>query len=90
MIKLFIVAITLGSTAITVAAQEASTPPTAALAKKCRELAVKAYPAKRPGSPAGTGQEERAYFAQCIRKGGNMDDDNAKDNDNPKKGDQLK
>lgn len=78
MIKLFIVVITLGSTAITVAAQEASTPPTAALAKKCRELAVKAYPAKRAGSPKGTGQEERAYFAQCIRNGGNMEDDDAK------------
>jgi len=64
------------------AAQEAPSPPTAAVAKKCRELAIKAYPPKRAGSTkTGTAQEERDYFAQCLRNGGNMDNDNVKKGD---------
>lgn len=82
MIKLLVVAIAIGSTAIMAAAQEAPSPPTAAVAKKCRELAIKAYPPKRAGSTkTGTAQEERDYFAQCLRNGGNMDNDNVKKGD---------
>jgi hypothetical protein len=66
-------------------AQEAPTPTTAALAKKCRELAIKAYPPKRAGSTkTGTAQEERDYFARCLRNGGNMDNDNVKKDDDTK------
>ncbi len=82
MIKLFVIAIALGSTAIIAAAQEAPSPPTAAVAKKCRELAIKAYPRKLAGSTTkGTAQEERDYFAQCLRNGGNMDNDTKKKGD---------
>jgi hypothetical protein len=46
------------------------------LAKKCRDMAVKAH----PPAPAGTrayAEAERVYFRQCVTKNGNMDDDNA-------------
>jgi len=82
MIKLFVIAIAVGSTVIMAAAQEAPSPPTEAVAKKCRELAIKAYPPKRAGSTkTGTAQEERDYFAQCLRNGGNMDNDTVKKGD---------
>jgi hypothetical protein len=82
MIKLFVIAIAVGSMVIMAAAQEAPSPPTAAIAKKCRELEIKAYPPKRAGSTkTGTAQEERDYFAQCLRKGGNMDNGNVKKGD---------
>ena len=85
MIKLFAITLALGSmVALAGAQQTAPTPPTAAVAKKCRELAIKAYPPKLAGSTkTGTAQEERDYFAQCIRNGGNMDG-------NVKKGDDAK
>jgi hypothetical protein len=44
----------------------------AEIAKKCREMAVKAYPTQPAGSsPYAAAQRE--YFRQCIAKGGNMD-----------------
>ena len=45
----------------------------AELAKKCRELAIKAHPRAVAGSSKGTAQAERDYFRQCIAKGGNVD-----------------
>lgn len=47
-------------------------PPTAELAKKCRELAVKAHPPVPAGSKKGTAQAERAYFQKCIANQGKM------------------
>jgi hypothetical protein len=47
--------------------------PSAALAKKCRELAVKAHPPATAGSKTGTAAAERAYFTTCIKTGGEMD-----------------
>jgi hypothetical protein len=45
------------------------------LAKKCRDLAIKAHPYKYPGEKgAGTAQAERDYFKDCIAKCGNMTD----------------
>jgi hypothetical protein len=44
------------------------------LAKKCREMAVKAH----PPAPAGTkayAEAQRGYFRQCVTNNGNMDDD---------------
>jgi len=76
MIRLFVIAILLGSPAIMAGAQEAASPPTAAVAKKCRELAIKAFPPVRAGTKGGTAQAERQYFAQCLRKGGNFDTGN--------------
>ncbi len=75
MLKLFAITIALSSMVSMTMAQQAPTPPTAALAKKCRALGIKAYPPKRAGSTkTGTAQEERDYFAKCLRNGGNMDD----------------
>jgi hypothetical protein len=44
----------------------------AELAKKCREMAVKAHPPQ----PAGTSPyaaAQRDYFRECVAKGGNME-----------------
>jgi hypothetical protein len=46
-------------------------PITAELAKKCRELAIKAHPTERAGTTPYA-QAQREYFQQCIAKGGNM------------------
>jgi hypothetical protein len=48
-------------------------PIRAELAKKCRELSVKAHPTERAGSKAYA-QAQRDYFQDCIAKGGNMPD----------------
>jgi hypothetical protein len=53
-------------------AQQQTQQVSAELAKKCREMAVKAHPTQLAGtSPYAAAQ--RAYFRQCIAKGGNMD-----------------
>jgi hypothetical protein len=52
---------------------------TEAVARKCRELAVKAYPRQPPGSKnKGYAQAERNYFRDCVAKDGNVTDDNVK------------
>ena len=68
--------------ALLVAAQAASVAaqaqaPSAALAKKCRELAVKAHPPATAGTRTGSAAAEREYFAACVQKGGQMDKDSA-------------
>jgi hypothetical protein len=45
------------------------------LAKKCRDLAIKAYPYTLPGMKAGNAESQRAYFKDCVAKGGNMSAD---------------
>lgn len=50
----------------------AKAAPTPELAKKCQRLAVKAHPPTLPGKKGGSAQAERAYFAECLRKDGNM------------------
>ena len=48
---------------------------TAELAKKCREMAVKAHPTQLAGtSPYAAAQRE--YFRECVAKGGNMEEKN--------------
>jgi hypothetical protein len=42
------------------------------LAKKCRELAIKAHPTQPAGSKTGAGQAQRDYFRECIAKNGDM------------------
>jgi hypothetical protein len=55
-----------------VSAQQQTQQVSAELAKKCREMAVKAHPTQLAGtSPYAAAQRE--YFRQCIAKGGNMD-----------------
>lgn len=54
----------------------AATPASAVtieLAKKCRDLSLKAYPYKLVGQPGpGNAQAQRGYFSECIAKQGNM------------------
>jgi hypothetical protein len=45
---------------------------TAELAKKCRELAIKAHPTQPAGSKSGYEQAQRDYFKLCIEKNGDM------------------
>jgi hypothetical protein len=47
---------------------------TADVAKKCRELMVKAYPPLPAGSVKGSSQAEREYFRACVAQDGKMDD----------------
>jgi hypothetical protein len=42
------------------------------LAKNCRDLAIKAHPYTVPGMKAGNAEGQRAYFKDCVEKGGNM------------------
>jgi hypothetical protein len=44
---------------------------TAELAKKCRELAIKAHPTQPAGSK-GYEQAQRDYFKLCVQKNGDM------------------
>jgi murein L,D-transpeptidase YafK len=52
-----------------------SASPTAAisvdLAKKCRDMAIKAHPRAMPGKPYA--QAERDFFRQCVAKNGQME-----------------
>ena len=40
------------------------------LAKKCRDMAIKAHPRKLPGSKTGSAQAERTFYQRCISDGG--------------------
>ena len=47
--------------------------------RQLQNAPFKAYPPKPPGSTkTGTAQEERDYFARCLRNGGNMDNARAR------------
>ena len=47
---------------------------TADVAKKCRELMVKAYPPLPAGSIKGSSEAEREYFRACVAQAGKMDE----------------
>ena len=53
-------------------ASEAAPAIDAALAKKCRAMAIKAHPPHPAGSKSGYAEAERVYFRDCVAKGGNM------------------
>lgn len=72
MAKLVVITIAFAMMASSAQSQAAS-PPTAELAKKCRQLTMKAHPPALPGTKGGSAQAERDYFAECTRKEGNMD-----------------
>lgn len=67
------IAVILGIFTVSVAAADPQRPPSAALAKLCRELAIKARPPVVAGSAKGDASAERDYFAACIKKGGDPD-----------------
>ena len=43
------------------------------LAKKCREMAIKAHPPTAPGTTAYA-QAERDFYNQCVKQNGEMQD----------------
>jgi hypothetical protein len=43
------------------------------LAKKCRELAVKAHPPAPPGSKTTSAKAQLEYYRSCVAKNGKMD-----------------
>lgn len=51
---------------------------TADVARKCREVAIKAHPPTIAGSKAGAAQAERDSFRACVAQGGNVKDDTVK------------
>jgi hypothetical protein len=64
-----------GLTQATNTAAQQTQKVSAELAKKCREMAVKAHPPQ----PAGTSPyaaAQRDYFRECVAKGGNMEEKN--------------
>jgi hypothetical protein len=47
------------------------------LAKKCRDLAIKAHPTATAGSTTGSGAAQRGFYQACLAKGGNVDSGSA-------------
>ena len=45
---------------------------TAELAKKCRALAIKAYPTQPAGGKSSSERSQRDYFQTCVANNGNM------------------
>jgi len=56
-----------------VGASEPASAITADLAKKCRELALKAHPTPRPGTKAGAGKAQQDFYRDCVAKNGKVD-----------------
>jgi hypothetical protein len=52
------------------------------LAKKCRDLAVKAHPPPTPPGNKAYAEAERAFFATCVAKNGQMQSDDQRQNPN--------
>jgi hypothetical protein len=50
------------------AVQARAAPPTAEVAKMCRQLAIKAHPTRPAGSRTGFEQAQRDYFRDCVEK----------------------
>ena len=70
-------AVTLGTGLLAAAITLLAAPRTFAisveLAKKCRQLAIKAHPTVLAGNKQGSAQAQRDYYLACIDKGGNVD-----------------
>jgi len=71
----FVIAITFLALMASVASTgKAAAAPSAELARKCRDMMIKAYPPVRAGSPHGNAQKERDYFQTCIARKGKMEE----------------
>ena len=68
----FVASIVLVFVAVAARGQTNSAPPSAELARKCREMTIKAHPPAVAGSAKGTAQVEREYFKKCIEGGGKV------------------
>jgi hypothetical protein len=51
----------------------ASSAPSAELAKKCRDMMIKAHPPRPPGSRTGNATQQQEYFRTCVARNGKMD-----------------
>jgi len=73
--KMMTVALVLGvgSLATFLLTGQAASAPTAELAKKCREMMIKAYPPLPAGSSTGHMLQQREYFRTCIAQNGKME-----------------
>ncbi len=70
---------------IVVSAASPAAAISADLAKKCRDMAVKAHPPPTPPGNKAYAQAERDFFRECVSKNGQMDGTTApKDSTNPK------
>lgn len=77
-------ALGIGIMAIICVAGETASAITVELAKKCRALELKAHPYKLVGERGpGSAQVERAYFKECIDRGGDMSTGPTGHSDNP-------
>jgi hypothetical protein len=56
----------------------------AELAKKCRDMAIKAHPMELPGAKPYA-QAERDYFKTCVSNNGQMQDNGPPNPENPPK-----
>jgi len=67
----------LGVASLVSSVGHAAPAPTAELAKKCREMMIRAYPTARPGYKTNNAQKQREYFQTCIAQKGKMEGDAA-------------
>lgn len=58
--------------AMTLATAAPASAVTVAVAKKCREMALKAHPPAPTGSKQGTAEAERDFYNDCVAKNGNI------------------
>jgi hypothetical protein len=65
-------AIILSSYIIVLSAASPAAAITADLAKKCRDMAVKAHPPPNPPGNRAYAQAERDFFRECVSKNGEM------------------
>lgn len=85
--KLAALAVVIGSIQIvTLSAASPAAAISADLAKKCREMAIKAHPPEPAGTTAYA-QLERDFFRECVANNGEMPDSgkqNGQQSDHPK------
>jgi hypothetical protein len=53
------------------------------LARKCRAVAIKAYPPAAPGTKKGSAAAERGSYQNCIQKNGNGSNEDTQKNATP-------
>ena len=69
------IAMALAIQVMAIKAMSAAAPPSPELAKKCRQMAIKAHPTVAAGTMKGSAQAQREYFQACIAQGGNVGED---------------
>jgi hypothetical protein len=73
---LFVTAV--AATVIALSTPQVASAISADLAKKCRDLAIKAHPPAVAGSATGSARAERDAYKACVAKGGNVQGDDTK------------